>query len=129
MCLLVVNGTPYVNCTDGDVQLVGGANATLGRVEICINNAWGAVCNSRFGTNDATVVCRQLDFSDTGAIAIRDSISSFGANSGPIFLDHLSCKGTENRLLDCGQNALGLYECDQSDVVGVQCVGMYSVVQ
>ena len=118
-----------MNCTDGDVQLVGGANATLGRVEVCINNAWGAVCNSRFGTNDATVVCRQLGFSDTGAVAIRDSISSFGANSGPIFLDRITCTGSENKLFDCPQSPLGIFECERNDIVGVQCIGKYTYTQ
>ena len=41
-------------------------NSSLGRVEVCYNNAWGSVCNSRFGTNEAIVICRQLGFSDTG---------------------------------------------------------------
>ncbi len=54
------------NCTNGQVRLVGGENVTLGRVEVCINNAWGTVCNSRFGTNEAKVICNQLDFSNTG---------------------------------------------------------------
>lgn len=51
------------DCEDGDVNLVGGANSTLGRLEVCINKAWGTVCNKRFGTNEALVVCQQLGFS------------------------------------------------------------------
>jgi len=54
------------NCTDGEVRLVGGNNRSLGRVEVCINNAWGTVCNARFGTNEARVICRQLTFDDKG---------------------------------------------------------------
>lgn len=54
------------NCSHGEVRLVGGSNNTLGRVEVCINNAWGTVCNSRFGTVDARVICQQLGFSATG---------------------------------------------------------------
>ena len=45
--------TPYANCTDGELQLVGGANATLGVVQVCMNNAWGSVCNGGFGVSDA----------------------------------------------------------------------------
>ena len=30
----------YGDCTDGSVRLVGGANDTLGLVEVCINNGW-----------------------------------------------------------------------------------------
>ena len=54
------------NCKDGDIKLVGGMNATLGRVEICINNAWGTICNTRFGHADAVVICKQLGYNPTG---------------------------------------------------------------
>ena len=39
---------------------MGGNVETEGRVEICINNAWGSVCESGFTREEATVVCRQL---------------------------------------------------------------------
>ena len=38
-------------------------NQTLtmdGRLEICINNAWGTVCNNLFRVRDAQVACNQL---------------------------------------------------------------------
>ena len=51
---------PFANCTDGELRLVGGANESEGRVEVCINNAWGTVCDSLFGVEDAGVVCQQV---------------------------------------------------------------------
>ena len=52
--------TVMSNCSDGALRLVGGADSSEGRLEVCINNAWGSVCDSRFGGLDAIVACRQL---------------------------------------------------------------------
>ena len=50
------------NCSYGAVRLVGGHNDSPleGRVEVCINNAWGTVCTDSFSEDDATVICRQI---------------------------------------------------------------------
>jgi hypothetical protein len=63
----------HSNCTDGDMRLAGGSVSYEGRVEVCINRAWGTVCyeKSRYyynywGISDATVVCRQLGYQERG---------------------------------------------------------------
>ena len=127
LCILLLDllsdnaTTTYDNCTDGELRLVGGANATLGVVQVCMNNAWGSVCNNRFGTNDAVVVCRQLGFPTTGAVAFRDT-SVFSSTTGPVFLDHLDCQGTEPNVMECSK-IIGLSECDSPEIAGVQCIG------
>ena len=57
----VVIGT---SCANGDLRLVDGRFPSEGRVEICLNEHFGTVCDDFWDTNDAIVVCRQLGFND-----------------------------------------------------------------
>ena len=45
-------------CSHGDVRLVNGSNVLEGRVELCINNAWGTVCTDSISEDDVEVICR-----------------------------------------------------------------------
>ena len=114
------NSTRGDNCTYGSVRLVGedidddGVSAREGRVEVCINHAWGTVCNQHFTQGDAEVVCGQLDgFYKDGknilveAISVTNNLIA-GAmvrrpspGSGPVFLQGLSCDGNESSLMAC----------------------------
>lgn len=53
-------------CSDGDLQLVGGPSSDEGRVEYCAGGRWGTICNDTFDLKDATVVCEQLGFLSFG---------------------------------------------------------------
>lgn len=55
-----------VGCLQDDVRLVQGHTSYEGRVEICINNNWRAICGSNWQNVDARVVCRQLGLPVTG---------------------------------------------------------------
>lgn len=59
--LIIVSG-----CAEGDIRLRGGSNYTEGRLEICLSNEWGTVCNRMWDDTDARVVCRQLGLSLSG---------------------------------------------------------------
>ena len=54
------------NCTHGEVRLQDGPNVREGRVEICINNAWGTICSTQFSNEDAAVVCKSMMFEQEG---------------------------------------------------------------
>ena len=56
------------NCTNGEVRLVDGSGPHEGRVEICVNKAWGTICSNSWSSFDAKVVCRQLGYTSIGLI-------------------------------------------------------------
>ena len=105
-------------CPQGAIRLREGT-ATSGRVEICNNAVWGTVCDDGFGSLDAQVACVQLGFFAAGARVL--SRFSVRDGSGPIWLDDLSCRGTETRLIDCSSRTLGTHNCRHSDDIGVSC--------
>lgn len=100
---------------------MGGASNLEGRVEVCINETWGTVCNQMWNTLDANVACRQLGFQPTDATAITDS--QFGAGSGRIWLNNLLCFGGEDRLIDCSHAGIGVSDgCNgHNDDAGLRC--------
>lgn len=55
-----------IGCVDGDVVLFDGDVISdllsEGTVLVCYNNSYGTVCDDRWDTNEASIVCGQLGF-------------------------------------------------------------------
>jgi hypothetical protein len=104
----------------GDIRLVGGSTTSEGRVEIYYSGEWGTVCHNLWSFNDAQVVCRQLGYSGT----IRSRTAAYyGQGSGKIWMDRVTCSGSESRLSSCSFSGWGVYSstCDHGDDAGVAC--------
>ncbi len=56
------------NCSDGQVRLVNGSNILEGRIEMCINKAWGSVCDDSFSEDDSNVICKELGYRINGEV-------------------------------------------------------------
>ncbi len=90
-------------------------------MELCVNNAWGTVCEDDiFGPLDAGVICYQMGgfFRD-----MADVLEGGEPGAGPIFLEQVSCVGSEDRLLDCVSHSLGLHSCNHDNDAHIRCRG------
>ena len=52
-------------------------------------------------------------------------VNDIEVGTGPIFLDRVSCSGSEMTLLECTHAAapVGIHSCDHSSDVGISCQG------
>lgn len=53
------------------MRLQGGSNHLEGRLEICINDAWGTICQDEFTSDEARIVCANLGFTEGRSAVIR----------------------------------------------------------
>ena len=51
------------------------------------------------------------------------SFAAFGRGTGVILLDNVQCTGTEEDLLECPSNAVGIHNCGHTEDAGVYCPG------
>ena len=106
--------------SNGSLRLVNtGSTKFGGRLEVYYNSKWGTVCNVGWGLPDATVACRQMGF-----LGISDYDSTrfgSGLSSQRIWLDDVTCNGSELRLIDCNHAGIGNEDCGYGKAVGIVC--------
>ena len=90
-------------------------------MEVNYNGEWGTVCDDGWDDTDAGVVCRQLGFGSSGT-AIGSA--AFGQGSGPIWLDSVTCTGSESTLSSCVHLGFNVTRnCSHSKDAGIRCKG------
>ncbi|XP_071486552.1 scavenger receptor cysteine-rich domain-containing protein DMBT1-like [Diadema antillarum] len=109
---------------DAAVQLVGGSRSSEGFVRIFMNGRFGTICDNSWDDRDARVVCRQLGFDSGKSVRAENpllltSASNYFSEEVPIWLDQVSCSGTEATLYDCPRSNAG--NCDHTQDAYVRC--------
>ena len=130
-------------CFDGSVRLVDGDTPLDGRVEVCIGGTWGTACQLGWGSEEAAVVCQQLEYPRSKLInflyyfLVRQATQSFvvvflavgtaysggvyPAGTGGIYLMDTACQSNHDSLLECPFNVPFVLFCSHNQDSGVKC--------
>ncbi|KAM9211327.1 LOW QUALITY PROTEIN: scavenger receptor cysteine-rich domain-containing protein DMBT1-like [Leptosomus discolor] len=101
-----------------ELRLVNGPNSCAGRLEVLHNQQWGSVCDNGWDMEDAKVVCRQLGCSTPIS---APGWARFGRGYDPIWLETVSCQGTEAALTECRAKVWGTHSCHHGEDASVVC--------
>ncbi|TSK87559.1 Galectin-3-binding protein A [Bagarius yarrelli] len=117
ICFVIWTLTLFLQVSAQSWNLFGG-QPNKGRVEVYHNGKWGTICDDNWDLSEAQVVCQQLGF--PGAVS-AEAGGTYEDGSGPIWLDDVSCKGSESFLSSCHFKGWGVTDCSHKEDAGVVC--------
>jgi len=118
---------------EGSVRLVGPSDSPStekhGRVEVYMDDRWGAVCNKGWNNVAAKISCKLMGYVDGKIIGAPGEFKSCqykGDNycvksSKDYVLSELSCKETSKHLTECG--ATDKLDCSEEMTAMMECTG------
>lgn len=120
-CFIVVQLSTLISAQNTNIRLVNGTrqDGSNGRLEVLHNGTWGTVCDDSFDNNAAKVVCHMLGY--TGNLFVAREKAQYGAGTGQMWLDDVTCQGNETSLFSCQENPWGVNNCGHDEDVGVDC--------
>ena len=89
-------------------------------MEMLHNGVWGTICDDYWDLRDADVVCQQLNY-ERASEAVQ--YSGFGLGTGPIWMDDVTCYGSEIDITECIFNGWNSSDCVHREDAGVKCYG------
>uniref|UniRef100_A0A1X7TXL8 SRCR domain-containing protein n=1 Tax=Amphimedon queenslandica TaxID=400682 RepID=A0A1X7TXL8_AMPQE len=125
--------TVYLKCNvqltcspNYSVRLVGGKDSSEGRVEVCYNGIWHALCGTYIDQYFASVVCNQLGFTISNfSTTIADGRYGYG-NTSSYFPGSIYCFRLRNNISSCYyygsfSSSKCMTQCS-SYYIGIKCI-------
>lgn len=120
--LLAMRVSHFIFLAEVKLRLTGSSSQSEGRVEVLHKGMWGTICDDHWGLQEATVVCRMLNYSSS-AKAISSAHRYYGPGnlSYPIWLTNVKCQGDEQNIADCRHDGWNVHRCYHYQDAAVEC--------
>jgi hypothetical protein len=104
-------------CILGIKYYMSGGGSHYGRVEISVGGINGTICDAGWDNKDASVFCRQFNYTEGVALAS----AAYGQGRGPIWLSHLQCNGDERNLHQCPHRGFNDQFSESNWILSIIC--------
>ncbi|NXF77676.1 DMBT1 protein, partial [Sclerurus mexicanus] len=100
------------------LRLANGSHRCAGRVELLHLARWGGVCAHGWSREASQVTCRYLG---CGTALEPPGEADFGRAPGQVWLEQVSCRGSERSLRECQSGRWTQHTCEGGAHAGVVC--------